>query len=273
MQNTQTMVKSTLIGLSFLLIGTSSAFAQTVIGNTEVPLDAIEINVRTQETNLGDLIADSFLWQAQQNGFAADVSLLNGGSIRTNTIFPVGNITDQNIVDWLPFNGDLMSFDNLISPTDFRNFVENGLETVNPDDDGRFPQIAGFNFTYNPNLPEGSRIVDLYLDNNTPIVENGAVVSGAPSVSLITNDFLAGGGDSYPLLGAFTDIGTTSQQALTNYISDANGLNGTVTAIDYPEGGNGRITANPNAQATPEPSAILGLGIVIGIGALSRKQK
>ena len=60
-------------------------------------------------------------------------------------------------------------------------------------------------------------------------------------LNIATIDFLANGGDQYPYRGApFTKLGVTYQQALVNYIVD--GLSALITAADYPEGGEGRIT-------------------------------
>jgi 5'-nucleotidase len=71
------------------------------------------------------------------------------------------------------------------------------------------------------------------------------VVAG-PDLTIATIDFLARGGDEYPYRGApFTTLGATYQQALANYIEDAAGLNGTISAADYPFGGEGRITELP----------------------------
>jgi 5'-nucleotidase len=67
------------------------------------------------------------------------------------------------------------------------------------------------------------------------------VVSGAPSVNVATIDFLARGGDQYPFRGKpFTTLGVTYFQAVLDYLIED--LGGTVTAADYPEGGEGRIT-------------------------------
>jgi len=78
------------------------------------------------------------------------------------------------------------------------------------------------------------------------IVDNFQVVPGAPAISIATIDFLARGGDQYPYRGTnFTPVGTSYQQALANYITD--NLGGIVTAADYPEGGEGRITTLGNA--------------------------
>ncbi len=86
----------------------------------------------------------------------------------------------------------------------------------------------------------GTRVVDVTLDDGTAIVTDGAVVAG-PGISIATIDFSARGGDQYPFRGAaFTSVGVSYQQALRNYIVDE--LGGTISATDYPEGGEGRIT-------------------------------
>jgi 5'-nucleotidase len=75
------------------------------------------------------------------------------------------------------------------------------------------------------------------------VVVNGAPVAGV-TVNIASNDFTIQGGDQYPFRGAaFTRLGVTYQQALANYIEEAAGLNGVVSAALYPEGGEGRLTA------------------------------
>jgi hypothetical protein len=74
-------------------------------------------------------------------------------------------------------------------------------------------------------------------------VSGGVVQTGAP-VTIALVDFSAKGGDQYPFRGApFTTIGVTYWQALNNYI--VNGLGGLISAVDYPEGGEGRIIGLP----------------------------
>ena len=83
------------------------------------------------------------------------------------------------------------------------------------------------------------------LDDGTVIVDGGGVVPG-PALTVATIDFLARGGDQYPYRGTpFTILGVSYQQALANYIQDPAGLNGMVTAADYPLGGEGRIKQLP----------------------------
>jgi 5'-nucleotidase / UDP-sugar diphosphatase len=83
-------------------------------------------------------------------------------------------------------------------------------------------------------------VIEVVLDDGTVIVTGGNVVAGDP-IDVATIDFLAKGGDQYPYRDLpFTSVGFTYQQALSNYIVD--GLGGTISAADYPSGGEGRIT-------------------------------
>jgi 5'-nucleotidase len=234
-----------------------------VIATSEVALEGrrgpTPPGVRTAETNLGNLMADSLLWQANQVaddfGVApADVALQNGGGIRNNTLIPAGPITELDTFSIAAFS-NFVSIAPNIPPAQFKEIMENAVSRI-PLADGRFAQISGFTLVYDPSqqaqvvdnagnvLTPGFRVREIRLDDGTYIVQNGAVVPGAPSVNIATNDFSARGGDQYPFRGApFTTVGITYQQALFNYIVDA--LSGLITAADYPEGGEGRITQQP----------------------------
>ena len=117
---------------------------------------------------------------------------------------------------------------------------------------GRVPHGSGYTVVYDPDaeprtadengnrVSEGRRVIEITLDDGTPIVRDGAVVEGAPSVNLVTTRFLAGGGDQYPLQGFdTTPIGVFTHDALAGYIREA--LGGGITAQQYPEEGEGRI--------------------------------
>jgi 5'-nucleotidase len=227
--------------------------AETVIADSEVGLDGIRGNIRTQETNLGNLIADAFLQQATAlaPAFGApvpDVALANGGGIRNDDIRGPGDITALDTFDILPFS-NILTVVPSIPREQFKAILENCVSAVEFTS-GRFAQIAGFSFTWDPAgtpsdivdgeiVVAGSRVVDVMLDDGTMIVEDGAVVPGE-AIDIAIVDFLARGGDEYPFDGApFTNLGVSYQQALRNFIEGA--LAGSITAAEYPEGGEGRI--------------------------------
>jgi 2',3'-cyclic-nucleotide 2'-phosphodiesterase (5'-nucleotidase family) len=231
--------------------------AASVVGESEVPLDGRRESVRTRETNLGNLITDSLLAAAQRSGgdFGAgevDIAIQNGGGIRNDSVLPAAPVTELDTFDVLPFPNFVTVIEG-VNPERLKLIMENAVSALE-DRGGRFAQIAGFTMAYDPAgaaqvsdedgkvTASGDRVRSITLDDGTPIVAEGEVVDGAPAVGLATIDFLARGGDQYPLGGDldFTPLGVSYQQALSRYISED--LDGTITAEDYPEGGSGRIT-------------------------------
>ena len=228
----------------------------TVVATSEVPLDGRRSSVRTGETNLGNLLADALLWEGKQQAasfgtVAPQVGIQNAGGIRNDSVIPAGEVTRLDTFDIAPFSNFVSVIPEVLRET-FRKLLERGVAEA-PDAAGAFIQIAGASFTYDPSLQaqvvdedtgtilvDGARVRDVVLDDGTVVVADGAVVPG-PSIAVATNDFSARGGDAYPLGGLdFTPVGKTYQQALQEYLET--GLGGVVTAADYPEGGEGRIT-------------------------------
>ncbi len=73
---------------------------QVVIGSATTPLDAVAEHVRSAETSVGNLFAD-----AVREALRADVAIINGGSIRSNRVFPPGKLTRGDVLALHPFGG------------------------------------------------------------------------------------------------------------------------------------------------------------------------
>lgn len=235
-----------------------NALAANIIATSDVPLDGRRTQVRTVETNEGNLVADALLWQANQLagsfGVApAQVGIQNSGGIRNDAIIPAGPISELRTFDIFPFL-NFVAITNNLPRAQFKEILENAVSRVEFGD-GRFAQVAGVVFTWTPAgtpqivdnsgtvLTPGTRVRDVTLDDGTPIVQNGTVMPGA-GIHIATIDFSLRGGDQYPFRGApFTSVGVTYQQALRNYL--VTGLGGSITATDYPAGGEGRIVRLP----------------------------
>jgi 2',3'-cyclic-nucleotide 2'-phosphodiesterase (5'-nucleotidase family)/endonuclease/exonuclease/phosphatase family metal-dependent hydrolase len=204
-----------------------------IFGQTDVFLNGVRGDVRTQETNLGNLTADAqdFYAEAYLNehnllsGFnKLDISFTNGGSIRDQigqfaieqitgdliTLPPQanpevgkeeGDVSQLDISNSLRFDGDLVV--GTVNATGFLQLAEHMISSVETGN-GRFGQIGGFNFSYDPTAPTGQRIRSLALADATgksvqTIAENGKLVVASNTVfSVVTQGFLANGGDSYP---------------------------------------------------------------------------
>jgi 5'-nucleotidase len=238
------------------------------VGTSEVDLDGRKPQVRTGATNLGNLLADALRAAAatRTGRFGTpspDVGIQNGGGIRNDSVIAAGRITTGDTWDIAPFRNFVVVGE--VSREAFLVLLEQAVDRI-PGAGGQFPQVSGFTVRYDPSAPAretdragdcsltgnpGSRIRDVTLDDGTAIMRDGTVVPGEPVV-VATIDFLANGGDCYPLTGAkFTSLGVTYQRALADYITV--GLDGTITAAAYPADGDGRIAA---VQDEPEPSTV-----------------
>ncbi|MFN5959175.1 MAG: 5'-nucleotidase C-terminal domain-containing protein, partial [Planctomyces sp.] len=239
-----------------------AGLASNVIATTTVPLDGIRNNIRTRETNQGNLGADALLYTASvfamNNSLPLpDVALQNSGGIRNESVIGAGsspsapaNITELNTFQINAFSNFVAIVPN-ISRAQFKEILENSVSAI-PSANGRFAQISGFQMVYetagrtaqvlnsaNAVTTPGTRVRDVVLNDGTVLVRNGAVVPG-PAITIATIDFSANGGDQYPLRGApFVRTTTNYQIALEQYITQW--LGGRVTGEAYPAGGEGRI--------------------------------
>ncbi|NJM37750.1 MAG: hypothetical protein HC845_07765 [Akkermansiaceae bacterium] len=192
-----------------------------VRGYTNVYLEGERNFVRNQETNLGDISADSMIFVGKNALPSAThvASLKNGGGIRAaigavevgsgNKVPPLANpsagkpagaISLLDIENSMRFNNGLMLCET--TPAGLKAILEHGVALLG--NQGRFPQIGGIRFSFNPSLPTGSRIQSISLADEDDIiigrvVSGGAVRADAPAtITLVTLNFLANGGDGYP---------------------------------------------------------------------------
>ena len=210
-----------------------AGLAGQVVATSEVGLNGLRADVRTRETNVGNLMTDGMLAAGQ--ALAAEfgvpepqVALQNGGGIRNDSVIGPGDITALDTFDIAPF-ANFVAIVPDVSREDLHAAAEHGLSGL-PGAAGSFGQWGGLRVEYDPSAAPGSRVVNLTLADGTPIVTNGTLVAG-DSVTLVTIDFLASGQDGYDMLEPydFTGIGVSYQQSLANYLQDL----GTVTAADY----------------------------------------
>jgi 5'-nucleotidase len=158
-----------------------------VVGRTAVDLDARSAIGRTQETNVGNFIADSF-----RAATGSDVALMNGGSIRADEIIRAGTLTRRDVLSILPFKNKVVKVE--LSGATLRQTLEHGVARSAEDaEPGRFPQVSGVKFSFDATRPAGSRIVNLTI-NDKPLDEK-------KNYTLAASDYVAiDGGDGYALL-------------------------------------------------------------------------
>ena len=155
------------------------------VGKTDVMLDSQRASVRTVETNMGNLIAD-----AMRAGVGADIAITNGGGIRGDRTYDAGTtLTRKDVLTELPFGNVTVLLE--MSGADVLAALENGVSQVE-EKAGRFPQVSGLVFTYDPSAAAGSRVSSVTI--------GGKPLDKGAAYKVATNDYMAGGGDGYAVM-------------------------------------------------------------------------
>lgn len=213
------------------------ALRRRVVGESAVALDGSRNNVRAKETNLGNLVADAMLEKARPSG--AVVAVMNGGGIRTS--IAAGPVTVGQVLEVLPFGNTLARTD--ITGAQLKAALENGVSQIEQGA-GRFPQVAGLRFVFNPEAPVGSRVLSIEVREGDRFV----AVDPAKVYRVVTNNFMLTGGDGYSAFAAGTsrvDLGFILADVVQEFITARSPVN---YAVD------GRITTGTVAAA-PVPDA------------------
>jgi 5'-nucleotidase/UDP-sugar diphosphatase len=180
---------------------------------------------RKRETALGDLVADAMLWYMRK--FNPDFALENGGAIRAD--LPEGPIKKKAVFDILPFDSSAVVLSlkgkEVSTLFDYVAAIKAG--------EGAFPQVSdGVRFTLNRLTGECE---DIRI--------NGKPIDSDKTYRIVTNSYLASGGDGYKIfLEGFDrfDSSTPQRDILNEYIKHLGGrirpkVQGRIQVISGPE--------------------------------------
>ncbi len=169
------------------------------IGTAETAMDSRRNVVRGEESTMGNLIAD-----AMRAMTGADIAIMNGGGIRADRTYDAGSkITRRDILTELPF-GNVTQLTELPG-SQVLAALENGVSQVEKGS-GRFPQVSGMTFVYDPSAEAGKRVSEVMVA--------GAPLEAAKVYKVAVNDYILGGGDGYAALGGGRLITDTGAGAL-----------------------------------------------------------
>ncbi|MHC5852689.1 bifunctional metallophosphatase/5'-nucleotidase [Nostoc sp.] len=200
-----------------------------IFGKTNVFLNGWRGDVRTQETNLGNLTAEANLAIAKGYDPKTVISIKNGGGIRDNIgiyTFPPGSTRSQDVIKLPPQANPVagkkekeisqlditnaLRFNNgltlvTLNATELLAVIEHSVAAIAPGaTPGSFPQVAGLAFSFDPDLPAGKRVKSLAIKDKKgkiiDVVVKNAELVGDPNriFRTVTLNFLASGGDGYP---------------------------------------------------------------------------
>ena len=207
---------------------------------------------RDSETNNGDLITDAMLWKVMQNkeGLTVDadhvVAITNGGGIRA--AIKVGDVTKKDINTVLPFGNTVAVI--YVTGAELLEALEASTYSLPV---GGFPQVCGISYTistavaYDANAETypsstyyGPKTINRVSINSI----NGKEFKVDDTYAVVTNNFVADGGDTYYAFAAATskfDTGMTLDVAVMDYITkELKGVIGEQYAAPQ-----GRILMNP----------------------------
>lgn len=166
-----------------------------IVGELKVALDGQRENVRSRETNLGNLIADVIRKQT-----TADAALQNGGGIRAS--IEKGKVTYGDILRAFPFNNQIVVLK--LRGTELLEALNRSASLARPS--GGFLQVSGISFVI-----KKDRVENVRVQGNSLKLDKVYTVA--------TSDFVAAGGDGYLLFKEKEkeNTGITLSEALKNY--------------------------------------------------------
>lgn len=186
-----------------------------IFGSSTVFLNGTRGDVRTQETNLGNLTADANLFVAQQTDPTVTVSLKNGGGIRDDIgviTFPPGStdpddvitgptapnprvdkeegdISQLDVSNSLRFNNGLTLL--TVSASELKQIIEHGVAGTEPGaTPGQFSQVGGLSFSFDASqtaiefdeagnvVTDGERVQNLAIVNDAGAIVDVIVRNG-----------------------------------------------------------------------------------------------
>lgn len=224
---------------------------------------------RTEETNMGDLITDAMMWaiktKAPQVDMTNAVAITNGGGIRA--AIKAGDISKKDVNTVLPFGNTLAVV--YVTGAELLEALEASTYCT-PESLGGFPQFAGMKvelniapkYDANAETYPGSTYYGPKTINRITIKEiNGKAFDKNATYAVITNNFLAAGGDTYYAFAAAKsqfDTGLPLDEILMEYITtELNGVVGEQYAKPQ-----GRLTIVNNPK-TGDAGVVIYMGLAI----------
>lgn len=188
-----------------------------VVGETTDIIDGDRANCRAKVCSMGVLVTEAMLDRVQDQGVS--IVIQNGGGLRAS--IDAGEITMGEVLTVLPFQNTLATFE--LKGADVIAALENGLSQVE-NGAGRFPQVAGIRYVWDPKAEPGSRVVSVEVlgDEGTygPLVEDA-------TYGVASNNYMRGGGDGYSVfetkgMNAY-DYGPGLEDVVAEYIAKLGG--------------------------------------------------
>ena len=188
-----------------------------VVGASADIIDGDRSNCRARVCQMGVLVTEAMLDRVKDQG--VQIVIQNGGGLRAS--IDAGEITMGEVLTVLPFQNTLATFD--LKGADVIAALENGVSRAE-EGAGRFPQVAGMKYSWNPKADAGSRIVSVEVQQ-----ADGSFAPLDPEATygVASNNYMRGGGDGYSVfetngMNAY-DYGPGLEDVVAEYIAKLGG--------------------------------------------------
>ncbi|KAL8669010.1 MAG: hypothetical protein Q9168_006391, partial [Polycauliona sp. 1 TL-2023] len=173
------------------------------IGYTFTPLDARFTTVRTRESNLGNFICD-----LMRHTYSTECALMAGGTIRGDQVYPPGILRLKDIMNCFPFEDPVIVI--RVSGSAILAALENSVSLL-PALEGRYSQVSGIRFCYDPRLPPLERVKWVEI--------GGQPLEKGRKYSMATRGYMGRGKDGFTSLLVGSEGGEAEE-----IVSEENGI-------------------------------------------------
>ncbi|HEX7346225.1 MAG TPA: 5'-nucleotidase C-terminal domain-containing protein, partial [Candidatus Limnocylindrales bacterium] len=214
---------------------------------------------RLCESRVGNVVTD-----AMRTTYMTDFAITNSGGLRADLTCPAADLADDfcpaystapppftitrgSVLGVLPFGNIVVTLS--LNGAELKTMLENGVSQM-PGANGRFAQVSGLCFTYDIQQAAGSRVTGAVRQAADGSCTGAPVdLTAASTYSIAENDFMADGGDSYPVFRPRMTTREIMDQALADYVT----ANSPIAAPLQ----NRIVCADSNTAAPPACPAIL----------------
>jgi 2',3'-cyclic-nucleotide 2'-phosphodiesterase (5'-nucleotidase family) len=208
----------------------------TVVGSATLAIPRSDACGRS-DGRLCESLVGNVTTDAMRLRYGTDFAITNAGGLRAALTCPTADlpldfcppytpppfpITRGQVLTVLPFGNVIVTLS--VTGAQLKAMLENGVSAM-PAANGRFPQVSGLCFAYDVAAPAGVRVTSAVHQASDGSCTGPAVdLSAGSSYSLATNDFMATGGDGYPVLISQAVTRDFMDQALAEHVSASSPL-------------------------------------------------
>jgi 2',3'-cyclic-nucleotide 2'-phosphodiesterase (5'-nucleotidase family) len=199
---------------------------------------------RNCESLVGNVVTDAM--RTKYAPIGVQFAITNSGGLRADLTCPTSDNPDDfcpaytpppypisrgQVLTVLPFGNIVVTL--TVNGAELKSMLENGV-SLGPGQ-GRFPQVSGLCFTYDIAAPSGSRVTSAVVADNAGNCTGTSVdLTAASNYKIAENDFMASGGDGYPVFSSRVTTQDIMDQVTADYITANSPLSPVVKA--FPDG-------------------------------------